>query len=81
LLESHSIIRASTGWGLLLCNGGFVLPAALGSDWITRLFISALLRPGVGVMDGEFLKQRAEHCRFSPRRLTRSSSDDCWIWL
>jgi hypothetical protein len=64
LLESHSIIRASTGWGLLLCNGGFVLPAALGSDWITRLFISALLRPGVGVMDGEFLKQRAEHCRF-----------------
>ena len=41
-----------------------MLPAALGSDWITRLFISALLRPGVGVMDGEFLKQRAEHCRF-----------------
>jgi hypothetical protein len=27
-------------------------------------YLACLLRPGVGVMDSEFLKQRAAHCRF-----------------
>jgi hypothetical protein len=44
--NSRSIILATTGWGLLLCNSGFVLPPTLGSDWITRLFISVCFVQG-----------------------------------
>jgi hypothetical protein len=41
----------------------FCYPQPLIPPLITRLLIGVLLRPGVGVMDSEFIKQRAAHCR------------------